>query len=143
MHGFAYNTLNGAVDGTYLLGNGRDDRYDAFTVSTCGTAFGSATGFFGAYTRSRAHTNQVFDFSLDFPLLSRQLPGPYPWDTPNPLRRIRSAVPFFELPILHKIDLVYSPPKYAPACLSSRPPTREKSLPVLLPERFASPLTTL
>lgn len=106
VHGFAYNTLNAAVDGTYLLGNGRDDRYDAFTVSLR-HRFRQRYEVFGAYTRSRSRTNQVFDFSLDIPLLSPQLPGPYPWDTPN--RFVGYGVlPFFKLPILHKIDLVYS-----------------------------------
>jgi len=106
VHGFAYNTLNGAVDGTYLLGNGRDDRYDAFTVSLR-HRFRQRYEIFGAYTWSRAHTNQVFDFSVDIPLLSPQLPGPYPWDTPNRFVGY-GMLPFFKLPILHKIDLVYS-----------------------------------
>ena len=106
VHGFAYNTLNGAVDGTYLLGNGRDDRYDAFTVSLR-HSFRQRYGIFGAYTWSRAHTNQVFDFSVDIPLLSPQLPGPYPWDTPNRFVGY-GMLPFFKLPILHEIDLVYS-----------------------------------
>jgi hypothetical protein len=106
VHGFAFNTLNGAVDGTYFLGNQRDDRYDAFQVSLR-HRFRQHFEIFGAYTRSRAHTNQVFDFSLDIPLLSPQLPGPYPWDTPN--RFVGWGIlPFFNLPILHKVDLVYS-----------------------------------
>jgi len=106
VHGFAYNTLNGVVDGTYLLGNGRDDRYDAFTVSLR-HRFLQRYEVFGAYTWSHSHTNQVFDFSVDIPLLSPQLPGPYPWDTPN--RFVGYGVlPFFKVPILHKIDLVYS-----------------------------------
>jgi hypothetical protein len=105
-HGFAFNTLNGAVDGTFLLGNGRDDRYDAFEISAR-HRFRQYYEIFGAYTRSRAHTNEVFDFSLDLPLLSYQLPGPYPWDTPN--RFVGWGIlPFFRLPILHKVDLVYS-----------------------------------
>ena len=54
-----------------------------------------------------AYTNQVFDFSLDLPVLSQQLRGPYPWDTPN--RFVGYGVlPFFKLPIIHKFDLVYS-----------------------------------
>ncbi len=106
VHGFAYNTLNDAVDGTFLLGNGRDDRYDAIQISLR-HRFRQRYEIFGAYTHSRAHTNQVFDFSVDFALLSPQLPGPYPWDTPN--RFISWGVlPFFNLPILHKVDLVYS-----------------------------------
>ena len=104
--GFAYNTLNGAVTGNYFLENRRDDRYDAFQVSLR-HRFRDRYEIFGAYTRSRAHTNQVFAFSLDIPLLSQQLPGPYPWDTPN--RFVGWGIlPFFNLPIIHKTDLVYS-----------------------------------
>ncbi len=106
VHGFAYNTQNGAVDGNFFLENQRDDRYDAFTVSAR-HRFRQHYEIFGAYTRSRAHTNQVFDFSLDIPVLSQQQPGPYPWDTPN--RFVGYGVlPFFKLPIVHKVDLVYS-----------------------------------
>lgn len=105
-HGFAYNTLNNAIDGNFFLGNHRDDHYDAFTL-TLRHHFRQQYEIFGAYTRSRAYTNEVFDFSLDIPLLSQQLPGPYPWDTPN--RFVGWGVlPFFNLPILHKVDLVYS-----------------------------------
>lgn len=104
--GFAYNTLNGALDGTFLLGNRRNDHYDAFQVGLR-HRFHQHYEIFGAYTRSRAHTNQVFDFSLDIPLLSQQLPGPYPWDVPN--RFVGWGVlPFFKLPIIHKFDVVYS-----------------------------------
>lgn len=106
VHGFAYNTIDGAVEGNFLLGNRRDDRYDAFTVSLR-HRFHKYYEVFGAYTRSRAYTNQVFDFSLDIPLLTPQLPGPYPWDVPN--RFVGWGIlPFFKLPILHKVDLVYS-----------------------------------
>lgn len=105
-HGFAYNTLNGAIDGSFFLENGRADRYDAFQISLR-HHFHLQYEVFGAYTRSRAHTNQVFDFSLDLPLLSAQTPGPYPWDSPN--RFVGWGVlPFFNLPLLHKLDLVYS-----------------------------------
>ena len=105
-HGFAYNTIDGAVDGNRLLGNGRDDRYDAFTV-TLRHRFRSYYEVFGAYTRSRAYTNQAFDFSVDVPLLTPQEPGPYPWDTPNHFVGW-GILPFFKLPIIHKVDLVYS-----------------------------------
>jgi hypothetical protein len=106
VHGFAYNTLNGAVDGNFFLENQRDDRYDAFTVSVR-HRFRQHYEIFGAYTRSRARTNQVFDFSVDLPVLSQQLPGPYSWDTPNRFVGY-GVVPFFKLPIVHKVDLVYS-----------------------------------
>jgi carboxypeptidase family protein len=106
VHGFAYNTLNEIVGGNFFLENARDDRYDAFQISAR-HRFRQHYEIFGAYTRSRAHTNQVFDFSLDIPLLSQQLPGLYPWDTPN--RFVGWGVlPFFKLPVLHKVDLVYS-----------------------------------
>jgi len=105
-HAYAYNTLNGAVDGVYLLGNGRDDRYDAFTVSVR-HHFRQQYEIFGAYTRSSSRSNQIFDFSLDTTLLSPQLPGRYGWDTPN---RFLSwgILPGFNLPLIHKFDIVYS-----------------------------------
>ena len=105
-HGFAYNTLDDTVNGNYLLENRREDRYDAFTISLR-HRFRQRYEVFGAYTRSRSTTNQVFDFSLDFPLLSQQLPGPYPWDTPNRFVGY-GMLPFFKLPVIHKSDLVYS-----------------------------------
>jgi hypothetical protein len=106
VHAYAYNTLNGAVDGIYLLGNARDDRYDAFTVSVR-HHFRQHYEIFGAYTRSSSRSNQIFDFSLDTTLLSPQLPGPYGWDTPN---RFLSwgILPGFNLPFIHKFDIVYS-----------------------------------
>ena len=105
-HAFAYNTLNGAVDGIYLLGNARDDHYDSFTVSLR-HRFRGRYEIFGAYTRSSSRSNQIFDFSLDIPLLTPQLSGPYGWDTPN--RFVGWGVlPGFYLPVIHKFDIVYS-----------------------------------
>jgi hypothetical protein len=105
-HGFAYNTLNGAVDGTFFLGNARDDHYDGFTVSLR-HRFRQRYEIFGAYTRSSSRSNQVFDFSIDFPLLSPQRPGPHAWDTPN--RFIGYGIlPFYSLPVIRKFDVVYS-----------------------------------
>jgi hypothetical protein len=106
VHGFAYNTLNGVVDGIFLFEHGRDDHYDALQISLR-HRFHQRYEIFGAYTRSSSRTNEVLDFSLDIPLLSPQLPGPYPWDTPN--RFVGWGIlPFFKLPILHKVDMVYS-----------------------------------
>jgi hypothetical protein len=106
VHAFAYNTLNGAVDGVYLLGNGRDDRYDAFTVSVR-HHFRQHYEIFGAYTRSSSRSNQIFDFSLDTTLLSPQLRGPYGWDTPNRFLGW-GILPGPNLPLIHKFDIVYS-----------------------------------
>ena len=105
-HGFAYNTVGGAVDGNFILGNTRDDRYDAVTVSARHN-FRERYEVFGAYTRSRAHTNEAFDFSIDFPLLSPQRPGPYPWDVRN--RFVGYGIlPVSQFPIVHEFDVVYS-----------------------------------
>jgi hypothetical protein len=105
-HGFAFNTLNGAMDGDFVLGNGRSDRYDALSLSVRHD-FRQRYAIFGAYTRSRAHTIEVFDFSLDLPLLTPQEPGPYPWDVPN--RFVGWGIlPVSKFPIVHAFDVVYS-----------------------------------
>ena len=105
-HGFAYNTPNGSVDGDFVLGNTRNDRYDAFSVSGR-HAFRQRYAIYGAYTRSRARTNAAFDFSVDFPLLTAQRPGPYPWDVPN--RFVGWGIlPVSKFPIVHAFDVVYS-----------------------------------
>ncbi len=75
--------------------------------SACVIAFASNTKSLAPTRDLVARSNQVLDFSLDIPLLSQQLPGPYPWDTPN--RFVGwGALPFFKLPIVHKLDVVYS-----------------------------------
>jgi len=106
VHGFAYNTLNGAVDGNFVLGNTRSDRYDAVSVSMRHN-FRQRYAIYGAYTRSRVRSNEVFDFSLDIPLLSPQRPGPYPWDVPN--RFVGWGIlPVSRFPLVHAFDVVYS-----------------------------------
>jgi len=104
--GFVYNTLNNTPGGNFLLENTRDDRYDAFQV-TLRHNFRESFVLMGSYTRSRSHSNQALDFTLDNPILSPQERGPYPWDTPN---RFLSwgYVPFFTLPVFHKFELAYS-----------------------------------
>jgi hypothetical protein len=106
VHGFAYNTANGEANGDYVLENHRDVHYDAFTISLR-RRFRQHYEIFGAYTRSSSRSNQVFDYSVDFPMLSQQIPGPFPWDTPNRFVGYGMA-PFFRLPIVHKFDVVYS-----------------------------------
>ena len=86
--GFAYDTqtpisgpqfYNGAV---YVLQNSRRDRYDAATISVKHTFAGKYEWFLG-YTRSTSRTNGAVDYSLLSPIFSRQMSGPYSWDTPN------------------------------------------------------------
>ena len=103
--GFAYNTPSGS-SGNFVLENTRDDRYDAFEVSLRHN-FRESYMLMGSYTRSRLHSNQALDFSVDNSLLGPQQPGPYTWDTPN---RFLSwgYVPLFKLPIIHQMELAYS-----------------------------------
>jgi hypothetical protein len=105
-NGFVYDTRNSTATGDFVLLNTREDHYDAFQISFRHN-FRETYTIMGAYTRSRARTNQALDFNVDNPVLSSQQPGPYPWDTPN---RFLSwgYLPFFSLPIFHKFELAYS-----------------------------------
>jgi len=104
--GFVYDALHATSPGDFVLQNTRDDRYDALQI-TLRHHFRENFTILGAYTRSRARSNQALDFNVDNPILSGQQPGPYPWDTPN---RFLSwgYLPFFKLPLLHATELAYS-----------------------------------
>jgi len=106
VHGFVYNIPAGAPAGDFVLQNTREDHYRAFQIQLRRSFRESYTAV-ASYTRSKSSSNQVLDFNVDSPLLSRQAAGPYPWDSPN---RFLSwgFLPFFKLPILHKVDLAYS-----------------------------------
>jgi hypothetical protein len=103
---FVYDNPNSGLNGVFQLQNTRDDRYTSFQISLR-HSFHETYSVMGAYTRSSATSNQALDFNVDNPVLSRQQPGPYPWDTPN---RFLSwgYTPFFKLPILHETELAYS-----------------------------------
>jgi hypothetical protein len=105
--GLVYDALNELLNpGDFILQNTRDDRYDALQL-TLRHNFRENFTVMGAYTRSRARSNQALDFNVDSPILSGQQPGPYPWDTPN---RFLSwgYLPFFKLPLLHQTEITYS-----------------------------------
>jgi hypothetical protein len=59
-----------------------------------------------AYTRSRARSNQVFDFNVDNPIYTQQLPGPFPWDAPN--RFLATGIVPGWVPLLKHVDVEYS-----------------------------------
>ena len=105
-HGFVYDTPNNTAAGNYILENTRQDHYSAFQISLRHN-FRESFVLMGSYTRSSARSNQALDFNVDNPILSPQQPGPYPWDTPN---RFLSwgYLPFFKLPIIHKLEIAYS-----------------------------------
>jgi hypothetical protein len=81
-HGLAF--LAPPLNGTYLLGNGRHDRYDAFQI---GLEHGLGKGYtwMAAYTRSAARSDAALDLAPTDPLFGIQGPGPLGWDTPNRL----------------------------------------------------------
>jgi hypothetical protein len=103
--GFVYDAPNAATN-DFVLQNTRDDRYDALQI-TVRHKFRENYTVMGAYTRSRAKSNQVLDFNVDNPILSAQQAGPYAWDTPN---RFLSwgYVPLFKLPVVHQLEVAYS-----------------------------------
>jgi hypothetical protein len=103
--GFVYDAPNPATN-DFVLQNTRDDRYDALQI-TVRHKFRENYTVMGAYTRSRAKSNQVLDFNADNPILSAQQAGPYAWDTPN---RFLSwgYVPLFKLPVVHQLEVAYS-----------------------------------
>jgi hypothetical protein len=66
----------------FLLQNGRRDRYRAVQISLRHT-FGEKAELSANYTRSRARSNEVFDYSLATLVFAPQQPGPLLWDAPN------------------------------------------------------------
>ncbi len=83
--GFTYQNVSGALfSGDYRLVNTREDRYRAVQFSVRRN-FGESYEIMLAYTRSRARSNQVLDYSLDNPIFSPQAAGPLAWDAPNKL----------------------------------------------------------
>lgn len=99
--GFVYNTPAGAVGATFLLQNTRQDRYYSFKVDLRRT-FRQRYVVTASYVRSRSTSNEVLDYSLDNLFLSRQVPGPYGWDTPN------RFISWGLLPLIKGFDLAYS-----------------------------------
>ena len=83
------------------LGNTRNDRYDALTI-TARRTFKENYQLFGSYTRSSARTNAVLDFSLDSPIYSPQQGGSLDWDAPHRL------ISWGWMPLVKKFDLAYA-----------------------------------
>ncbi len=80
--GWTFVNQGGGFSGNFQLEGLERDRYDSVEISTRHT-FKGGHALFASYTRSRAHSNAVLDFSIDSPLFSPQAGGPLPWDTPN------------------------------------------------------------
>lgn len=84
-HGFAYVKQQPAhPGGILLLEDHRKDRYRAATFSAR-YQFSNAAEFYGAYTRSRATSNQVLNPALGSIFYAGQRSGRLAWDAPNRL----------------------------------------------------------
>jgi hypothetical protein len=82
-HGFVYVDQNPTVPGgTFLLQDTRKDRYRSATF-TLRHIFSEDTQVYGAYTRSRAHSNQVLNPALGSIFFAAQESAPLAWDAPN------------------------------------------------------------
>lgn len=82
-NGFVFVNSNPTLAiGAFELTNSRKTRYDSLMLTGRHT-FHEAYPFFVSYTRSRAHTNAVFDFNLGTPVVGLQSSGALPWDAPN------------------------------------------------------------
>ncbi len=73
---------DGPGQSLFLLQNKRSDSYRSVQLSFL-HSFGERADVSCSYTRSRARTNRVFEYSLESPVFSPQESGPLPWDAPN------------------------------------------------------------
>jgi hypothetical protein len=101
IHDFVYNTPGGVGGTSFLLQNTRTDQYYAFKVDLRHT-FRKRYIVTGSYVRSSSRSNQVLDYSLDNPVLSPQVAGPYAWDAPN------RFISWGYLPLVKGFDAGYS-----------------------------------
>jgi hypothetical protein len=99
--GWAFVNPGGALGGNFQLESVERDHYDSVEISTRHT-FKGGHALFASYTRSRADSNAVLDFSIDNVLFGPQAGGPLPWDTPN--RFLSSGY----MPLPGKFTLAYS-----------------------------------
>jgi len=84
-HGFAFVDQQPAQPGgVFLLQDHRKDRYRSATLSVR-HVFSGSMELFGAYTRSRAHSNEVLSPALGSIFYAPQQSAPLAWDAPNRL----------------------------------------------------------
>jgi hypothetical protein len=82
-HGFAYvDQQPTQPGGVFLLEDQRKDRYRAATFSVR-HAFSDTTEVYGAYTKSRATSNEVLNPALGSIFYAAQQSAPVAWDAPN------------------------------------------------------------
>jgi hypothetical protein len=98
---FVYNTPNGTHGTDFLLQNTRREEYTAFKIDLR-HPFHQRYILSASYVRSSSTANQVLDYALDNLLISPQVPGPYPWDTPN------RFIGWGLLPLIKGFDFAFS-----------------------------------
>src|SRR5436190_6392903 len=82
-HGFAFvDQQPSQPGGVFLLLDQRNDRYRSATFSVR-HVFSENTELFGAYSGSRARSNEVLNPALGSIFYVAQQPGPVAWDAPN------------------------------------------------------------
>src|SRR6266478_146260 len=84
-HGFAFvDQQPSQPGGIFLLQDNRKDRYRSATFSVR-QVFSASAELYGAYTRSRAHSDEVLNPALGSIFYAPQQSGPVAWDAPNRL----------------------------------------------------------
>lgn len=84
-HGFAFvDQQPSQPGGIFLLEDQRKDRYRSATFSVR-RVFSESAEIYGAYTRSKAHSNEVLNPALGSIFYAAQQPAPVAWDTSNRL----------------------------------------------------------
>jgi len=101
IHDFVYNARSGLSGTNFFLQNTRDDTYYSFKTDIRRT-FWKRYIVTASYTRSSSRSNQAIDYSLDNPILSPQIAGPFPWDAPN------RFISWGYLPLVKGFDVGYS-----------------------------------
>jgi hypothetical protein len=101
IHDFVYNAASVPAAINFFLQNTRNDRYYSFKVNLRRIFFKRYI-VTASYTRSSSWSDQVLDYSLDNLVLSPQVPGPFPWDTPN------RFISWGWLPLVKGFDAGYS-----------------------------------
>ncbi len=84
-HGFAFvDQQPSQPGGIFLLQDNREDHYRSATFSVR-QVFSASAELYGAYTRSRAHSDEVLNPALGSIFYAPQQSGPVAWDAPNRL----------------------------------------------------------
>lgn len=94
------------ANGTFLLGDRRDDKYDAAQI-TVRRDFKPGYPMMFSYTRSNARSNESVDFGIDNFTTGTQVGGPLPWDSPNQITSWGS-LPLPSWWKFRKFDFAYS-----------------------------------